>query len=148
MFELDGCKTTIWKYNCGGEEGGHFRNVDYFPSFLSICVRIYIYMHMLLSQVYLDLLSGQTVLKLHLAAPFKAIQNREYKSLLPFEIQVGIPIFLSPLFNFFHCHMCTYELFSPLLTGPVVCTWIVTLEVTARQSHGIFSLWSRCFGSS
>lgn len=112
------------------------------------CVCICIYMHMLLSQVYLDLFSGQTVLKLYLAAAFKAIQNRKYKTLLWFEIQVGIPIFLFPLFKFFHCHMCTYKLFSPLLTGPVVCAWILTLEVTVRQTHGIFSLWSRCIGSS
>lgn len=102
--------------------------------YVCICV----YTHMLLSQVYLDLLSGQTVRKLHLATPFKAIQNREYKTFLPFEIQVGIPIFLFPLFKFFHCHMCTYKLFSPLLTGPVVCAWILTLEVTLKQTRGIF----------
>lgn len=78
-------------------------------------------MHMLLLQVYLDLFSGQAVLELHLAALFKAIQDRDYKTLLTFEIQVGIPIFLSSLFKFFHCHMCTYKLFSPLLSGPVVC---------------------------
>lgn len=44
MFELDGCKTTIQKYNCGGEEGGQFRNVDDFPPFLSVlCLHLQLY---------------------------------------------------------------------------------------------------------
>jgi len=37
------------------------------------CVCICVYMHMLLSHIYLHSLSGQTVLKLHLAASDKAV---------------------------------------------------------------------------
>lgn len=112
------------------------------------CVCICVYMHVLLSHIYLDLLSGQTALKLHLAAPYKAGQNREPKLLLTLEIQVGIPIFLSPYFNFFHCHMRAYKLISPLQTGPSTYMWISTSEVTVRQTHGIFSSWGRCIDSS
>lgn len=76
--------------------------------YVCICVCV----HMSLSHIYLDSLSGQTFLRLHLAALHKAVQNRESNLLLSLEIQLRIPIFLSPYFNFFHCHMCTYKLIS------------------------------------
>lgn len=50
------------------------------------CVCIYVFMHMLLSHVYLDSLSGQTLLKLHLTALHRAVQNRESNVLLSLEI--------------------------------------------------------------
>lgn len=70
------------------------------------CVCICVYMHVLLSHIYLDSLSGQTLLKLHLAAPYKAVQNRESKLLLSLEIEVRILIFLSPvLFPLSYMHL-------------------------------------------
>lgn len=84
--------------------------------FFSFLVSISVYMDVLLSHLYHDPLSEQTVITLHLAAPRKAIQNRESKFLLSLEIQVGIPIF-SPYFKFSPSHICTYKLISPLGTG-------------------------------
>ena len=144
MFDLDECKTTICKCNCGGEK----EDPSKYGLSSSFLVSLCIFMHVLLSHTYQNSVSGQAVIKLQPVAPCK-VGNRESRLLLSLEIQVGIPIFLSPYLDISHSHMYTYKLISPLWTGSSMLQMEYWLrKVTVRQTHAIFSSWSRCIDSS
>lgn len=142
MFDLDECKTTICKCNCGGEKED--------PSkiwFIFLLSCQFVYLYACVAVTHLPKLTFRT--NSHKAASCSTMLGKESRLLLSLQIQVGISVFLSPYLNISHVHMYTYKLISPLWTGSSVLQMEYWLrKVTVRQTHAIFSSWSRCIDSS